>query len=171
MDKKLRPCLLCWLATLLCLCSAAQASDKPHCTIASVQLGALTKSLPMDQPDVVEGRVEVVCSNAAPHPQTVELGLFEVVSEAVAGVGAATAVPPPAALRVELFSDEAGRQALPLKASDLNDYPTRRILPRSGTAQLFIPFYVRVVAQQLLDAGDHNISRGIGLAHRPGVVR
>ena len=162
---------LAWLTTLLCLSGAVQAIDQPRCTIASIQLGALTKRLPMDEPEYVEGRVEVVCSNTTQHPQTVELGLFEVAIEAATGAGPATSVPPSAGLRVDLYSDEAGRQTLPLKASELRDYPTRRTIPRSGTAQLSIPFYARVVAQQLLSAGDYNFSREIGLAYRPGVVR
>ena len=91
--------------------------------------------------------------------------------QAAAGAGPATSVPPSAALRVDLYSDEAGRQTLPLKASDLRDYPTRRTIPRSGTARLSIPFYARVVAQQLLNAGDYNFSREIGLAYRPGAMR
>lgn len=171
MNKKMCSSRLAWVATLLCLSGAAQAIDHPRCTIASVQLGALTKSLPMDEPDYVEGRVEVVCSNTTPHPQTVELGLFEVAIDAAAGADPATSVQPSSALRVDLYSDEAGRQTLPLKASELRDYPTRRTIPRSGSAQLSIPFYARVVAQQLLSAGDYNFSREIGLAYRSGVVR
>lgn len=154
------------MLAMVCPPSAGQAIDQPRCAITSIQLGALTKSLPLNEPEFVEGQVEVMCSSTSPHSQTVEFGLIEVDSAPSRNERSATSTTPSPHIRVDLFSDGAGRTPLPLKASELNDYPTRRVIPSSGTAQLSIPFYARVVVGTLLSAGDYNIARDIVLVYR-----
>lgn len=140
--------------------------DQPICSITSVQMATLTKSLPMDEPQYVEGRVEVVCSNTSREPKMIELGLSEVGKETYKDMPTAASTGTPSNMDVDLFSDGAGRQALPLDASGLKHYSTRHMIPGSSSARLSIPFYARVVAKKLVAAGEYKFTREIGLLFR-----
>lgn len=140
--------------------------DLPRCSIASVQMGPMTTGLPTDEPQYVEGRVEVICSGTGREPQIIEFGLIETGIESPRGMPAAAPARSPAGLRVDLFSDGAGQQALPLDASELKYYPTRQIIPGSGDMRLSIPIFARVVGLTLVGSGEYNFTRGIGLLYR-----
>lgn len=147
---------------------AGQAMDQPRCSIASIRMGKLTAGFPMSEPQFVEGWVEVTCSVTGPDPQTLEFGLMELGNE----------LPPTAVdasrkahIRVDLFADGAGHLALPINASALVQYPTRQLIPASGTAQLSIPLYARVVSEKLLEASEHSFTRNIALLYRVSASR
>lgn len=167
-----RPLSVLFACTVL-LPGAGHSAEPLRCSIASVQMGTLTPGFPMDKPQIVEGRVEVLCSSAGAHPQTLEFGLMEVnegVSPTPTDTGSQRSNPPPK-MAVELFADGDGHVALPLNAAALSHYPTRQLIPAAGTAQLSIPFYARVVAQELPGAGVYQFVRSIGVMYRPTAVR
>jgi len=145
---------------------AGYAMDQPHCYIDSVQLEPLTKSLPMDVPQYVEGRVDVMCSSTDREPLLIEFGLFEVDNEPLRSMPVTTSKSTSSDLKVDLFSDNAGHQVLPLDASGIKHYSKPQMLPGSRNARLSIPFYARVVAQKLVGAGEYKFTRGIGLHYR-----
>ncbi|MDZ4130724.1 MAG: hypothetical protein U1E02_42125 [Hydrogenophaga sp.] len=158
-------------ACTLLLPGAGHTMDQLRCSIASVQIGTLTTGFPMDKPQYVEGSVEVVCSSAGSHPQTLEFGLMDVsdgVSSTHAGAHRSS---PPSNMAVELFADSDGLVALPLNAAALSHYPTRQLIPAAGTAQLSIPFFARVAAKGIPAAGQYQFSRSIGLMYRTTAVR
>ncbi len=160
-------------ACTLLLPGAGHTNEQLRCSIASVQMGALTTGFPMGKPQVVEGRVEVLCSSAGAHPQTLEFGLIEVsqgVSPTPTNAGEHRSNPP-SKMVVGLFADGDGLVALPLNAAALSHYPTRQLIPAAGTAQLSIPFFARVVARELPEAGTYQFARSIGVMYRTSAVR
>ena len=157
--------LVALIMAMMCLPKAAQALEPVHCAIASVQLGALTTPLHLNVPQYVEGQVQVMCASTSTHPQTIELGLIEVVDEALRHGQSAAPPVPSSLIRVDLYSDGTRHKVLPLKASELHDYGTRHVIPSASTAQLSIPFYARVVVETLMSAGKYNIARDIGLVY------
>ncbi len=159
------------LACALLFPTAGHTAEQVSCTIASVQMGTLTMGFPMDKPQIVEGRVEVLCSSEGAQPQTLEFGLMEVGNGgAPTHVGAHHSGRPPP-LAVDLFADSDGHLALPVHAAALSHFPTRRLIPAAGTAQLSIPFYARVVAKETPGAGQYQFVRSIGLVYRATAVR
>lgn len=159
------------LACTLLLPGAGHTTEQLNCTIASVQIGTLTAGFPLDKPQYVEGSVEVVCSSASSHPQTLEFGLLDANDGFSPTNAGAYRSSPPSNMAVDLFADSAGLVALPLNAAALSHYPTRHLIPAAGTAQLSIPFFARVATKGIPAAGKYQFSRNIGLMYRTTAVR
>lgn len=151
------PTLAAWL--LLLVLPTTHASVPVVCSIAAVQVGAMTKSLPLSEPEYVGGHVEVLCRSASGQPRSVEFALLG-VDEVRDGKRAT------APIQVELFSDRALRKPLPNKANEATDFSVSAVIGGVGDSKVTIPFHGRVFLRGLTAAGGHHIGRHIGLVYR-----
>lgn len=151
--------LAAWLP-LITLPMAASASPVA-CVITSVQVRAITKSLPLSEPEYVPGQVDVRCISTSGTPVLLEFALLAVDGEAM-NTGAAAS----RSFQVELFSDRTLRKALPNSALQVADFSTSAVISAASESRVPIPFHARVSLRELAAAGDYNISRNIGLVYR-----
>jgi hypothetical protein len=150
----------------LMLPPVALANFPVTCSIASIQIGTMTKSVPLSEPEYLGGHVDVLCTSASSQPLSVDFALLGVDGDTVRNGRDATS-----SIQVELFSDRALHKALPKSAHQVTDFPIRTFIASAGESKVSIPFHARVFLRTLTAAGDYNISRNIGLVYRVGSSR